>query len=164
MWFKKDKDKPVGPVARPVNIERICAVFDENGWTYDFDEENSVLETGFEGLYFRIITNDVNLHVLTTCVSEKLTLERFPEVLAWVEEYHSNNPFPTAVALHDEENNTVRMGADFAIPGKWDYTDAQLMEWLNCGISGILDVCKEFFAAFDPEFLEEIQSANGGEE
>lgn len=160
MWFKKDKAEAAGPDARPLTIDRIRTIFDENEWAYEFDEENGVIETIFDNIFLRFITNGGNLHALTTAVSENLTVDRFPDLMAWIANYHSERSFPTVVALLNQEEDQLSMGADFAIPGAWDYTDKQLMEWVDCGISGMIHVVTTFFEDFDPEFLAKLREAS----
>lgn len=154
MWFKRNKNKPVVPVARPLTIQRVCALFDAKGWTYQFDEESLTLETGFQGFPLNIITAEDGLHVLATRSSDNLSADRFPEVLAWAEDFNNNRAFPTAMVFQVEDN-MVHVGANFAIPDAWEYTDEQLDEWLECGISGIVDISEAFYATFDPLSKEE---------
>lgn len=153
MWFKRNKNKPGGPAARPLTLERVYSVFDNKDWTYQLAQDNLSLATGFHGLPLRIVTIGDGLHVIATCRSDELTAERFPEVLTWVEDFNNDHAFPTAIAFYDDDN-MVAVGANFAIPGSWEYTDNQLDEWLECGISGTVDLSKAFYTTFDPDGLQ----------
>lgn len=164
MWFKKGGSAAKGPVARPISIERVCAAFDEQGWGYDFNAESAVLSSTFDDISFRIITNGPHLLATIICATDNLTADRLGEFLAWIKNYHDRATFPTVVALYDpEDSNLLRMGADFALPGAWDYTDAQLHEWLHVAIMSIVEVATAFFEEFDPQFLERVRAANRGE-
>lgn len=166
MWFKKNRAATNGPVALPISIERVCAVFDKQGWDYYCDAENLILWTSFNDISFSISSHSQQIEATIICDTDKLTADRFSELLAWIEKYHNgNNPFPTMVALHGQENRKLlRMAAGVSLPNAWDYTDTQLQAWSRVTLVSIVKAGTAFYEEFDPQILEHIRAVRRKEE
>lgn len=106
------------------------------------------LITACAGVRFKIRHVEPNIALVSTVAVEKLGADRFMQALEWVEHYNSTRAFPSAVALRDEEHDLAALGATFAIPGTWEYTDTQFTDWLSSGIHRIVDAATEFQAEF----------------
>lgn len=153
MWFNKKKEQPAGPVTRPLSFERVHALFVEKEWPYllEGSQEEPILRTQSGGIISSVFAVDLGITVLRSWPLKWLTEERFPEVLAWVEGFNNNSPFPTVLLYQDEGDNYWNLSASFLIPDHWEYTDAQLEEWVKNGIFGVMDVGNDFFTAFNLE-------------
>lgn len=151
MWFKKNKATPAGPETRPLTFESVRSVFEKNDWPHMLEEVagDPIIRTHADGIISSVFAVDMGFTVLRAWPLAWLTEERFPEVLAWVEGFNNNSPFPT-VAVYQEEDMWA-LHASFLIPNHWEYTDEQLKVWLECGIFGVMDVGNAFFTAFNVE-------------
>ena len=154
MWFKKDTNTSPGIETRPLSLARVRSLFDAQGWTYEFNEADQILTSGFAFTPVQILSNDSDLTVITMARSEKVTAAHLPEVLDWIESAHENHPFPTITAAVDEDTNQLTAITTFTIPGAMEYSDTQLLEWVNLGIDAMQVAFTSFFETFDPAPLD----------
>lgn len=145
----------------PLSLERVQALFDQQGWNYDLQPERQSLRTGFSGIGMEIKYLAPTITVVTTVAVDVITAERFDEVLAWVERYNNEHTFPTAAALQDEERNLTALGATYSLPGQWDYTDEQFAAHISSAIEGIVNASRDFLGDFAPEVLTQIDAQLG---
>lgn len=154
---------PAGnPELKQLSLERVVAAFDEFGWKYDLHPESQALRTGFSGIGMEIKFLAPNVSIVSTVAVDVITADRYEEVRAWVEDYNLRNAFPSASAFRDTQRDLAALGATFAIPGYWDYTDEQFEAHLSSGIQGVVNCARDFLGHFAPDVLKHLDSANAG--
>ena len=150
------------PELRPLSLERVAATFDELGWKYDLHPESQAIRTGFSGIGMEIKFLAPTVSIVSTVAVDVITADRFEEVRTWDEDYNLRNAFPSASAFEDTQRNLAALGATFALPGYWDYTDEQFQAHLTSGIQGVVNCARDFLGHFAPDVLQHLDSATGG--
>lgn len=149
------------PELKPLSIERVQALFDEHGWRYDVIEDGKSIATGFSGIGMHVRSFKAGLVIVSTLALDNLYLDRFDEVLQWVERYNLFNAFPSATALQDPVNGRAMFGANYSLPSHWEYTDEQFEAHMSSGIEGVVNASRDFLGEFAPEILERIDQELG---
>lgn len=151
------------PDLQPLSLERVAATFNELGWKYDLHPESQALRTGFSGIGMEIKFLAPTVSIVSTVAVDVITADRYEDVRTWVEDYNLRNAFPSASAFEDTQRNLAALGATFALPGYWDYTDEQFQAHLTSGIQGVVNCAREFLGHFAPDVLQQLDAANAGE-
>ena len=141
----------------PTSIQRVKDVFAQEGWEYT-EVNEVVLRTGFAGIGLEINYIEPTVNVVSTVAVDELTTERYGEVRDWVEQYNFTKAFPSVTALKDEDRGIAAFGATYAIPGYWEYTDAQFDSHVRTGIQGVVAASRDFLATFAPQVLEYLDN------
>lgn len=139
----------------PISLERVAAMFDREGWKYDRIDANT-LRTGFSGIGMEIKYAEPAIMFVTTAAVDVVTADRLHEVLTWVEEHNAVNAYPTLSAGRDDERNLCSIGATYAMPSNWEYTDEQFAKHVATGIQGMVSAARDFLRDFAPEVLEKL--------
>lgn len=146
---------------KPLSIPRVQELFDKHGWRYDILEGGKTLATGFSGIGMQIRSFEPALAIVSTVALDSLDLNRFDDVLQWVERYNNFNAYPSATALKDPEHNRAMLGVNYSLPRSWDYSDEQFEAHISSGIEGVVNASRDFLGEFAPEVLKQIDQELG---
>ena len=149
------------PELKPISIPRVQELFDKHGWRYDILEGGKTLATGFSVIGMQIRSFEPALAILSTVAIDSVGLDRFDDLLLWVESYNNFNAYPSATALEDPEYNRAILGVNYSLPRSWDYSDEQFEAHISSGIEGVVNASRDFLGAFAPEVLEQIDQKLG---
>lgn len=146
------------PNMQPLSLERVTALFDAENWQYELHEATQTIQTGFSGIGMEIKFIAPTLNLITTVAVDTVTADDFDKVLAWVESYNYQKAFPTVTALKDDSRNLTALGAAYALPGYWEYTDTQFSTHMHTGIQSMVQVSRDFLGDFAPQVLQQLDA------
>ncbi|WP_022867416.1 YbjN domain-containing protein [Schaalia vaccimaxillae] len=157
------KNDPYIPDAvRPISQERLCRLFDNQGWFWHIDDDGDLAGNWDDNaFYFRF--SGEQKEVLSILSFMRLTVpeEREEELEILIEDWHRERLWPKAYFRRNEDGSLRVMGevnADY----EFGATDAQLLQQCQCALSTTLQLFAHVAGRFelsDPEKGQEETAA-----
>lgn len=126
-------DDIVASAMRPVSLERVCAIFDQDNYRYEYSREEEQIDIGFDGFGFRFrLAGEQNeiIH-MTSAYLEPIELAQEEELLQFIEDWHRDRIWPKLFYINYNEIE-LRINAEYAFDCERGINDQQLYQLIKC--------------------------------
>lgn len=147
MWFRK-KQSSADEIA-PVNPERLARSLERIGWNFEQMEDGNC-RAFFDGFatVFEIGQATVSVYMWSTSYYDDG--DRYPEAMQWANQWNYDSVFGTARPYVDDDGDLM-MRVDTSFLTEVGVTDAQLDDYLKCGVSCTGQAIEKYIKDLDIE-------------